>query len=405
MLKSKEMFNSMNKYLNAIWSKKSEYRAFEEYLNKEFNYPSTEYMEYVIGAREISNLQPRELFWLIKGINNVKTRIKIESYFSDNEIREYSNAKFVFIKESIYPYKIEIKDELTDDQWVTTLDMDQIKDLYDKQLIVYNPNTQRELKRIVRGEEEVYTINYNKQSVLEIKGLMASGRFIPNDLSFNLNLDNPEVEFDIIDNTLILYKGRFDIIDGFHRFKAAIMLKTENEDFKFKFVINIMNFNEAKACDYIAQEDKRNKISIDYRKSMDSNNLANVIVDRINTRPDSLIRGLIGKQGTNIISRADLFWLIDSLYKTKEMSRGELLRTAEHIINVINYVIDELPKLLDGMNFVEMAAIIYSTTVSSDAFTCAEKALNAIHNENKVAHLTSRVNKTKALAVIKELFG
>lgn len=404
MLKSKEMFNTMKRILSAIWSKKKDCRAFEAYLESEFAYPASEYMEYVIGARELNELNPKEIFWLIKGINKLQQRIKIEDYFVESEIREFSNAKFVFVKESIYPYVIDIKDEISDDQWVTTMDMDLMKDLYDKQLIVYNPNTQRELKRIVRGQEEIYTVNVNMSSVDEIRQLMYAGKFIPNDLSFNLNLDNPDVKFDIVNEKLVLYEGRLDIIDGFHRFKAAIMNKADNPDFNFKFIINLMNFNEAKACDYIAQEDKRNKISIDYRKSLDTNNLTNIIIDRINASPDSLVRGLIGKEGTNVISRADLFWLVDTLYNTKDMSRGELLRTAGHIINVMNLAIDDNADYLNGINFMEMTFIIYATTVSSDDFTCFERMKKAMNKKDGVAHLSTRINKKKILTLVKELF-
>ena len=90
---------------------------------------------------------------------------------------------------------------------------------------------------------------------------MSKGEFVPNALTLNLNVDDPEVDFDIVGSELILNSGKFDIIDGFHRFRAAINTKIKNPDFQFNFILNIMNFTEDKACQYIEQEDKRNKIS------------------------------------------------------------------------------------------------------------------------------------------------
>ena len=44
---------------------------------------------------------------------------------------------------------------------------------------------------------------------------MSKGEFVPNALTLNLNVDDPEVDFDIVESELILNSGKFDIIDGF----------------------------------------------------------------------------------------------------------------------------------------------------------------------------------------------
>ena len=130
------------------------------------------------------------------------------------------------------------------DQWVTVMSIKQIKELQDKQLLVYNPNTQRELKKKVKNGDVYYTINVNMSSVNDIEKELLSGEFIPNDLSFNLNIDNPEVDFDVADGSMIVNRGQFDIIDGFHRLSAAVRAFRQNPDIDFKFTVNLMNFDE-----------------------------------------------------------------------------------------------------------------------------------------------------------------
>lgn len=92
-----------------------------------------------------------------------------------------------------------------------------------------------------------YTIDIVSSSVKAIEGLMSKGEFVPNALTLNLNVDDPEVDFDIVESELILNSGKFDIIDGFHRFRAAINTKIKNPDFQFNFILNIMNFTEDKS--------------------------------------------------------------------------------------------------------------------------------------------------------------
>ena len=48
--------------------------------------------------------------------------------------------------------------EIAEDQWVTKISIDLLKEFYDNQLIIYNPRTQRQLKQRRRGQDVSYTI-------------------------------------------------------------------------------------------------------------------------------------------------------------------------------------------------------------------------------------------------------
>ena len=152
---------------------------------------------------------------------------------------------------------------------MSTISSKKLFELYKNQIINYNKNTQRPLKEVTKHGVKTYKINKNKQSVNAIKEDLKKGLFIPNCLTFNINMDNPSNEYyvDEENGELVLENGQFDLIDGFHRYSAITELLLENPDIEFNFGIWIMNFDENKSCRFIAQEDKRNKINKTYTKS------------------------------------------------------------------------------------------------------------------------------------------
>lgn len=401
MLKSKELLDKLQIEFSKVQSNRKIKSELEIYLKKTYNFQAIDYMQYIIGAKEIETLEEHKAYWLIDGLNHIANTEKIdcEKYFSKLEIRKYAAMRFSFQGVEKYPFIIENVLEVEADQWITVVDVNVLKDLYDKQMIIYNPNTQRELRKVRKNGEEYYTINVNNKSVKEIKNLLLANEFIPNDLSFNLSIDNPDVEFDVQGDKIIITGGQFDIIDGYHRFKAVMEAKQEHSDFNYKFVMKIMNYDETKACTFIAQEDKRNKISVLYSKSLDSTHPANMIIDRINSSPNSLLKGLIGKEGTNIIDRASLFALVDYFYDVKKMGRSEVIKTANHMINIINNCIDNCPELLNNMSLYNLSILICGTTKSED---CIGLIIDAIKNGAK-AKITT-VNK-RNMIMIEQLFA
>lgn len=404
MLKSKAFIKELQENLAVIWASNKKRKQAEKMLEEEYNLLPPTYMEYILGARDLYDLDENILFYLLNAVNDIHPgTFDASKYFSNLEIRKFSNAKYEFVTEEKYPYIIEGVTEVAADQWVTVMNLDVIKDMYDKQLLIYNPNTQRELKKKIRNGEVYYTINICKASVNDIKNDLLSGIFVPNDLSFNLNLDNPDIEYEVDENRIIITNGQLDIIDGFHRFKGAMLAKKENTELQFSFVINIMNFDERKACSFIDQENKRNKISTTYTRSLNANNPTRIIVDRINTSPNSLMRGLIGKEGTNVVSLTDIFELIDITYNTKNMTRSDLLKTANHIVKVINMCIENDEKYLEKMSILELGIIIYGSTINSDEYVCYERIQKAMANRYSIQGKIVKIHK-KNIYMIKNLF-
>ena len=274
--------------------------------------------------------------------------------------------------------------EVMPDQWITTVDTDFLYSLYNKQIINYNKNTQRQLSIKTINGVETYHISIVKQSVKEIKESMKNGSFVPNAISLNLNLDNSEVDFNISKGDLYLNSGQLDIIDGYHRFRALIEAKSEDENFNYTMIVNLMNYDESKANAYIAQEDKRNKIKKAYVKSIDTNSLYYFIMYRLNTNPDSVVKGKIGQYGQPI-SQAGLVALITAYFPVK--TRQEALGASNVLMDVLNYYVDKQNKIPD---FRSLCILIKAASVSSSVTETYNKA---IKYESQPKFLSSTVVK------------
>lgn len=398
MLRSENLYKVLDKYFVQIQKNSYFKREVKKFLMEKYEYSDIEYMQYIIGAKSKDEIPDNEMYWLIDAFNNVfKANMEIKTFFSDKEIIRFSNLKADYLKAEIYPIKISPVIEIAEDQWVTKISIDLLKEFYDNQLIIYNPRTQRQLKQMRRGQDVLYTIDIVSSSVKAIEGLMNKGEFVPNALTLNLNVDDPEVDFDIIGSELVLNSGKFDIIDGFHRFRAAINTKIKNPDFQFNFILNIMNFTEDKACQYIEQEDKRNKISKSYLASMDKSSSTNIIIDKLNNTLDSPVRGKIERAHRGEIDKAILFSLLEFILKTKDMNRSQCIRTAVFIINILKIIQENNPDVV--FDDTTMPVIIYGSTISKDVYECAEKIESALEkNVPIISNVTDmKVNKIKAL--------
>ena len=285
----------------------------------------------------LSKATEEELLWLSLAVESaLNEKGKFSEYFSEKEYGLYSKSRVKREDEEVYPIVFKMALEIGANQWVTVININQLYDLYQKQLINYNKNTQRPQRRVERNGLVEYKIYLNQRSVKEITGLMKEKRFIPNTLTFNVNLDNPNNIAEYKNGTFYLKAGSFDIVDGFHRYKALIDCKIADPSFDYNMILNIMRFDEETVAQFIAQEDKRNKIAKKVVRTMDSTNLINVVIQNLNSDGRCYIRGQIGRTNTDLISSIWLFEMIDKCYKISDMNAAvELTKYLREVFNAI----------------------------------------------------------------------
>ena len=323
-----------------------------EVVSKKRNYLKAATHSILLQQRPLSDVSDKEIYWVIDGLNetlsengesNLVKDFKIKDIFTDKEIQKYSKSKFENVTETIYPISFKVL-KISDDQWLSTISSKKLFELYKNQIINYNKNTQRPLKEVTKHGVKTYKINKNKQSVNAIKEDLKKGLFIPNCLTFNINMDNPSNEYyvDEENGELVLENGQFDLIDGFHRYSAITELLLENPDIEFNFGIWIMNFDENKSCRFIAQEDKRNKINKTYTKSLDAlngDNFSSRIIQVLNENNNSPFKGKLTRYNDSNINYDDVVITINDNFKCN--TRMEANRLSENIIKSFEILEDD----------------------------------------------------------------
>ena len=323
-----------------------------EVVSKKRNYLKAATHSILLQQRPLSDVSDKEIYWVIDGLNetlsengesNLIKDFKIKDIFTDKEIQKYSKSKFENVTETIYPISFKVL-KISDDQWLSTISSKKLFELYKNQIINYNKNTQRPLKEVTKHGVKTYKINKNKQSVNAIKEDLKKGLFIPNCLTFNINMDNPSNEYyvDEENGELVLENGQFDLIDGFHRYSAITELLLENPDIEFNFGIWIMNFDENKSCRFIAQEDKRNKINKTYTKSLDAlngDNFSSRIIQVLNENNNSPFKGKLTRYNDSNINYDDVVITINDNFKCS--TRMEANRLSENIIKSFEILEDD----------------------------------------------------------------
>lgn len=401
MINKRGLYQDLRQYFEKYCTQKDNLYKIQIDLMQAHHYPRGKSAEVLMGIKPLKDISEEELYWIagalnkINDSNNVSSHLKsinLEQYFSNKEKTAYKNSQWIEESNQIYPIVFDNLIRVAIDQWVGVLDIDTICDLYKAQVINYNKNTQRNLVRRERHGSVSYHINLKQKSVKEIQESMHRKTFIPNDLSFNLNLDNEELDYETSDNSIIVHSGQLDIIDGYHRFRAMIKEKEVNPDFTYTTIVNFMNFDETKANSYIAQQDKRNKIDKQFVKSLDSNNPVYLTVARLNEDATSYLYGCIGRG--LCIENAYLFELINDFYKIQD--RKEAIFVAKYIKNVINSLVDGEVIEVEKITPASLALIIRGCSLyenEQDSIKIIKKGLQNIDQLGEDRFRSRRINK------------
>lgn len=344
-----EIVDKLSNCFSRICSDRKLIMSISENVHNKRNYSSPVVYSIVLQQVPLYELSDEELFWIIDGVYEELKKVNeltllngltIKKVFTSKEIQQYSASKFVKTEEDLYPIEFDML-KISDDQWLSTISSKKLFKLYQNQIISYNRNTQRPLKQQMKNGYKIYKIDKNKESIKSIKESLKKGLFIPNCLTFNINEDNPNNDFLISENKLILKQGQFDLIDGFHRYSAIIELLLENPNVEFTFGVWIMNFDENKACRYISQEDKRNKISQSYSRALDvlnNDGYSSRIIQLLN-ESDTYFKGKLTRYNNYNIDYDNIVITINEIFKCN--SRVEAKKISTEIINQFQNLEDD----------------------------------------------------------------
>lgn len=301
-------------------------------LQEKYNMPTGYTTSLITGRIAIQSISNLILYFLTDGI----LPDLIPTYFTEIERTEMQNCKYEIPLSIKLPLRIKVS-QVDHDCWMGSSSASFFLSLYRAQLINYNSNTQRVMRRIIKNKEISYTPFLNPQAVDEIAMEFRNRTFIPNVLTLNI----PEEEsnkfvYDKDTEELVIQSlNSFDIIDGYHRLVAMCICYNEDDTFDYPMMVVITSYSEPKAKRFISQEDKKTHMRKIYRDSMNINLDSNYVVERLNTDMDSSIKGIINRN-EGIIDYSELSAIVDRIYiKSKKMTKFEILKDLKSKWNLL----------------------------------------------------------------------
>lgn len=322
-----------------------------DYANEKYDLPRSVTSDYVSLRNPLEEASEFILFCILDSIENIREEKKSEipNFYVDKEIKTYSKSKFK-VEKIKFPLRFKAL-QISDDQWMSLIDFKTLMKLRAAQLIVYNENTQRTMKRTIRGEKEIYKIEIDKGATSSIEASYKGKTYIPTPLTFNIPEDSDsDFYYDEENCELVITSlDGFDIIDGYHRYIAACKTCDSDSSFNFTMELRIVNFPEYKAQQFIYQEDQKTTMTKADSNTYDRTNVANRIVEKVNTSPQSNLFGLVSRNN-GIISYKDFAEIISYLYlddNKKKNANSTVSIVSKNLIDNFNILTDYNTKYIE----------------------------------------------------------
>jgi hypothetical protein len=282
-------------------------------------------------AEELRNIDNRLLYLFAEQVYQKTGDLEIDpsKYYNEPEIkasRQYSGK--MFLKEELkFPLVFDYALESSRDSWIVMMDIKTIAGLLKSRKLHWNPEAQREATIKEVNGEIIETATIYMHNVNEMKQLLKDNKLERTQLIFNVGLgtsnDEEDVTYDKESKQLMIHDGvKIDVIDGYHRCKAAELALEESPDINFMFEVKILNFTTPRAAEYLAQISKGERMSEVKRKSMSKETVADIIVNDLQEK--SILRDRISrKEGLNKIRKelVTYYTLTNSINKNFEITR------------------------------------------------------------------------------------
>ena len=377
-----------------------------DFVIEKYNIPKAITSDYVTLRTPLTEASEFILYCLLDGVEFVSKPYKsaIPKFFVDKEIKTYSTTQFKVAKIK-FPLRFKAI-QVADDQWLTTINFKLLMMFRAIQLINYNENTQRVMKTIINGENEIYVPTVDKVAINSIEESYRKNTYIPTPLTFNIPDDiDADFYYDEEKCELVIKSlDHFDIVDGYHRYLGACKACDADKNINRNMELRIVNFPEYKAKHFIYQEDQKTKMSKVASDTFNQTNIANNIVDRINESPQSNLQGMI-TSNKSLINFADLADLINYFFlsKTKPTNSTKII-ISNKLIECFNLLTEYNPRYLEkkysyGQLFIVM--YIFSKYIDKDKTEMCQM-IEKIINKINLAEF-KRVSKKVMINEIEEI--
>lgn len=335
--------------------------------------------------------------------------INPERYFNEGEIKIIKEFKRNIKGMEKYPITFEDVLKVAEDHYITYAKAQDVVELYNKNIVIYNYKTQRNSKLIEYKDKIIMQPNINWNSVKEMTEDMIKDRFITNFITLNL-LQNGEDEFeyDEKNKTLTIYAGEINVLDGFHRSLAMINAIQQKPNLSYVTGVNITNFDVDKAIRFIIQEDKKNKINKRYLQSINPDKLANGVVQKLNESAMSDLKGKITNDITLIQQNKALTLtniMADAIeYHYKLKTRKDVYQTAKWLIEFFDELIGCYPdEFIENIAETKKNSVINHKNIFIGYIALSKELQNADNWREKLYEVMLKIDFNKNNKIWEEI--
>lgn len=267
----------------------------------------------------------------IANLKHLSKHFKIEDFFTEIEVNNINGFKKITNGTSDFTTFTDVI-QIEDNKWITKISNKQVKQLFDSNMLGYDPEQQRELIYKKVGKTYVGRIDIDKSQVNEIKNLMISRKYHVTTLTFNMSY-GAEYEYDENNKTLRI-PGILYVVGGWTRSNATLQATLEDETLEFYQPLMIMSILPEEAAYFAYQENEQRKFKVD-TKSLKSLAPASVLVKDIQKKR-SLLEGAIGNsshEGKMFLFN-DFVTIIENIYESNDLKNNfNRLEIMKSIIN------------------------------------------------------------------------
>ena len=331
-------------YRNMLSSKRDSKKNLIDYvvwMKEKHSSPEPKSRQNVLSGASgtFSDFSDEELIWSVEYFDEKNHTERLLAYFSE----------FSKILKSQYPQegdKIDIPPikciPVSEDQYIGVVPNAAtfFKELRSKNLIRYNPETQRPMQK-VKGDKELYKITIDPKAIRSIRECYKNKDYVPNTITLNINPNEDTIfEYDK-EKSELTFKNLyyFDITDGFHRYRALCQEKDLDDKFDYPMEIRITRFEPQKATYFVWQEDQKVPMKKKEVLALNTRSAEAKIIESINGR-NGFLSNKIGKDKDSFIKTADFMACCKYIFE-----QDENIQRKDHIANVareINSMFDVL---------------------------------------------------------------
>lgn len=372
----------------------------ENELLKEHNILPGETRGLIDGTIPLMGVSLEMLFVLSKALYKYTKRENInpEKYFTEVEINEMANFHVVMDTEKDKEVVFENVIQTAEDQFLTTISIQKLAELYKIGRIRYNPETQRNMKYIQYRGTVLKQINLNMTSVDAMKDAMLEGSYIPDEITLNiLKTGEEKFHYNSTTQTLVVdANSEIDVVDGFHRSYAILKALTINPNLDFNMELRIVNFDVAKAQRFIIQKNKQNKIAEMHLKSWQQEKLENQVVKKLNESTNNEMQWKITTD-VNLLQYNRAYVMFDTLAEAIRQcfeikSQRDVNRITEYLIEFFNELIGIKVDEFNNLEKTKRDSILVYNNTFVGYIAIASELYNSENWRNKLETIVNKID-------------